>query len=84
MSALLPLATVIVMELERRRGTAKDRDLYEAVKQILSSFNSDISFSQFNKALMALELQGVIRVEPLRKNVRMVYLVAGGSQKGAR
>ena len=72
---MLPVTTVIVMELERRRGTAKDRELFEAVKHILSSFNGDISFSQFNKALMTLELQGIVRVEPLRKNVRIVYLV---------
>ena len=71
---MLPVTTVIVMELERRRGMAKDKELYEVVKQILSSFDADISFSQYNKALMSLELQGIVRVEPLRKNLRMVYL----------
>ena len=71
---MLPPTVIIILELKRRKGSARDKDLYEAVKQILSSMSGDISFSQFNKILMTLELRGLIRVEPLKKNVRTVYL----------
>jgi len=71
---VLPPTVIIILELKRRKGSARDKDLYEAVKQILSSMSGDISFSQFNKMLMTLELRGLIRVEPLKKNVRTVYL----------
>ncbi|MCD6209014.1 MAG: hypothetical protein DRJ55_05145 [Thermoprotei archaeon] len=71
---MLPPTVIIILELKRRKGSARDKDLYEAVKQILSSMSGDISFSQFNKMLMTLELRGLIRVEPLKKNVRTVYL----------
>ncbi len=71
---MLPPTVIIILELKRRKGNARDKDLYEAVKQILSSMSGDISFSQFNKILMTLELRGLIRVEPLKKNVRGVYL----------
>lgn len=72
---MLPPTVIIILELKRRKGSARDKDLYEAVKQILSSMSGDISFSQFNKMLMTLELRGLIRVEPLKKNVRTVYLM---------
>lgn len=71
---MLPPTIIIILELKRRKGSARDKDLYEAVKQILSSMSGDISFSQFNKMLMILELRGLIRVVPLKKNVRTVYL----------
>ena len=72
---MLPKTTIILAELIRVKGVSKDRDLYDSIKKILSSFNNDISYSEFNKALMALEIRGFIRVESIRKGTRMIYLV---------
>jgi len=77
---VFPITTVIVMELERRRGSAKDNELFEAVREILKSSRGELSQTEFNKALMKLELRGIVRVEPLRKNVKIVYLVSGNKR----
>ncbi len=53
----LPLHTVVVEMLEMKGGSLLDRELYETVKLVY-----DISYSEFLKTLMKLELQGIIRV----------------------
>ncbi len=72
---MLPLLSVIVGELIRLKGTVKDKDLFKHVKDILSAYNGDVSLAQFNKAIMSLELRGIVRVESVKRGVRMIYLV---------
>jgi len=67
----IPLYYAIVEELERRGGSAKDIDIYHSLRD-----KYDISFSEFLKELMKLEMHGVIRVEVLKENLRNVELVA--------
>ncbi len=67
----MPLYLTVLREL-RRSGATTDRDLYRAVK---SAYGVEISFSEFNRILMVLELRGLIAVEPLRKGLRMVRLL---------
>ncbi len=67
----IPLYYAIVEELERRGGSAKDIDIYRALRD-----KYDLSFSEFLKELMKLEMHGVIRVEVLKENLRNVELIA--------
>lgn len=65
----------LLTELKRKGGSAKDKELYENVKKLLEHSNGDISFSEFNKLLMILEVRGFIKVDHIKKNLRMVYLI---------
>jgi len=67
----IPLYYAIVEELERRGGSAKDIDIYRALRD-----KYDLSFSEFLKELMKLEMHGIIRVEVLKENLRNVELIA--------
>ncbi len=67
----IPLYYAIVEELERRGGSAKDIDIYRALRD-----KYDLSFSEFLKELMKLEMHGVIRVEVLKENLRNIELIA--------
>ena len=64
----------LLTELKRKGGSAKDRELYENVKKLVEYRNGDLSFKEFNKILMLLEVRGFIRVDSIKKNLRMVYL----------
>jgi len=73
---MLPLTNLIVVELQRLKGNAKERELYKNIKYLMSSFDSkELSYSDFIKALMVLELRGIIRVESIKKGKRIIYLV---------
>ncbi len=65
----LPLAYMIVEELEKRGGSAKDSELYTEISNRIPVTPSD-----FLKALMVLEMQGIIYVESLGKDLRSVQL----------
>ena len=66
----LPLYYLIVEELERRGGSARDDELYKAIKEKM-----DVSFSEFLKALMVLEMQGIIYVSVIKEDLRNVELL---------
>ncbi|ABM81192.1 hypothetical protein [Hyperthermus butylicus] len=67
----IPLYYAIVEELERRGGNAKDIELYRAIRD-----KFDVTFSEFLRALMKLEMQGIIYVNVLKENLRNVELIA--------
>lgn len=62
---------MIVDALHRRGGTAKDKDIYELIR---SEF--DLSYMEFLKALMVLELRGFIKVSLLKDDIRWIELLA--------
>jgi len=66
----VPLYYAIVDELERRGGTAKDTDLYRVLRSKL-----DVTYAEFLRELMKLEMQGVVYVSVLKENMRNVELV---------
>jgi len=66
----LPLYYAIVEELERRGGSAKDVDLYKALRS-----KYDLTFAEFLRELMRLEMQGVVYVSVLKENLRNVELL---------
>ena len=51
---------------------AKDIDLYNQLKR---SCTFDFTKSDFDRALMMLEIRGIIRVVPMGKNLKFVELV---------
>ncbi len=65
-----PLYYAIVDELERRGGSAKDVDLYKALRGKI-----DITFAEFLRELMRLEMHGVVYVSVLKENLRNIELV---------
>ncbi len=67
----VPIYYAIVEELERRGGTAKDIELYRALREQYY----DLTYSEFLKALMVLEMQDVVYVELIREDLRTVKLL---------
>jgi len=68
---MLPLHIFILRELRKNNGTLTDKELYRIVRKI---YNENLSFSEFNKMLMTLEIRGKIIVEPLKRNLRIIRL----------
>ena len=66
-----PLHTTIIELLEKKQGVLTDEELYKA----LTASHDGIGFRAFNKTLMKLEVDGIIRVFDLTKNKRRVELV---------
>ncbi len=66
-----PIHTTIVEELTRKKGSSTDSELFDEVK----AFHKEISFREFNSALMRLEIVGKITVSNMTKNLRRVELV---------
>ncbi|BCS92189.1 hypothetical protein L3N51_01694 [Metallosphaera sp. J1] len=64
-----PLIYIVLEKLRKINGTIRDEDLYKEIKK---DVNYEFSFSDFLKALMALEIRGVISVSLIRENTRMV------------
>lgn len=58
----------IIIELLRRKKTMKDSELLKAIKMMYK----DVSSREINKALMSLELNGLIRVSRMKKTTRNI------------
>ena len=66
-----PLHTTILEKLTRKKGATTDLELFDEVKE----FHKEISFREFNSALMRLEIIGKITVSNMTKNLRRVELI---------
>jgi Fe2+ or Zn2+ uptake regulation protein len=66
-----PLHTTIVEILEKKQGVLADTELYKA----LDMAPDELSIRTLNRALMKLEVDGVIRVFELTKNKKRIELV---------
>jgi len=66
----IPLPVLLVELIRLKSGTIRDRELYEMVKQI-----QDISYHEFLKALLVLEVRGIISVSLQKENVRIITLL---------
>ena len=66
----IPLPVLLIELIRLRSGTIRDRELYEMVKQI-----QDISYHEFLKALLVLEIRGIISVSLQKENVRIITLL---------
>ncbi len=67
----IPLYYAIIDELERRGGSAKDVELYASLRERFQN----ITFSDFLKALMVLEMQDIIHVTMIRDDLRNIELL---------
>jgi len=70
----LPLTHVVFEEIRKRRGTVTDRELYETLR----SKDPTLSLDQLERALMRLEVAGVIRVSSGGKGGTLVIEAAEG------
>ena len=70
-----PLRLEILRALNEKGGFARDIDLYDVIKR-----EYDVSFSQFLKELLSLELRGLIHVRYQKENVRLVELTQLGKR----
>lgn len=68
--SVLPLHTCIVEILLKKGGALTDTELYQALRKSYG----DLSFRELNKTLMGLEIEGMIHVFRLTKNIRRVEL----------
>jgi len=59
----------ILEYLERKGGSATDREIYEYIRK---SF--DVSKNQFHHILMSLEIEGFIAVRSLKEDTRIIIL----------
>ncbi|MEM0016302.1 MAG: hypothetical protein QW550_03270 [Saccharolobus sp.] len=59
----------IILEKVRKYNNIRDDDLFKEVK---NSVNYEISYNDFLKALMALEIRGYISVSTIKENVKMI------------
>jgi len=66
-----PVELIIVDTLRRKAGSAKDRELFEAVKKVVK----DLSYRDFNRALMRLELNGIVNISTIKKTIKNVVLI---------
>lgn len=66
-----PLHTSIVEILVKKGGVLTDTELYNALERK----HSPISFREFNKTLMRLEVEGIIHVSNLTKNRKSIELI---------
>ena len=66
-----PLHTTIVELLDKKKGVLTDGELYKDLK----ASPDELSLRTLNKALMKLEVDGIIRVFELTKNKKRIELI---------
>ena len=64
----------LIVDLLKSRGTMRYMELYKLASQGVE----DLSHREFNRALMVLELNGIVRVTTLKPKVRAVELLGKG------
>ena len=63
---------LVIMELLSKEGTVTDAELLKDLKEAYG----ELSFRELNKALMKLEISGLVRVSKLMRGKRSVELAA--------
>jgi Fe2+ or Zn2+ uptake regulation protein len=56
--------------LRQRKGVARDKEVYRMMKAIYK----DVSLKEFYKAIMRLELRGLINVSGISKSIKSLRL----------
>ncbi|MBS7288067.1 MAG: hypothetical protein KIH01_04820 [Candidatus Freyarchaeota archaeon] len=72
----IPIKNAILSILKKRQGLIIDRDLFT----ILQKMFDEISLKDMNRALMQLEIEGLIHVSQIAKNKRSVELIKPGQE----
>ncbi len=63
---------LVIFEILEKKGSLTDAELLEALKS--STLYRDLNFNEVNKALMRMEISGLITVSSLTKGRRLVQL----------
>ena len=68
-----PLYVALIEIIQKKQGNIVDTDLYDELRENYE----DLSFTDFNAALMKLDVKGIVHVYNLTKNKRGVEFVKG-------
>jgi len=71
-----PLRNQILTVLSKRQGVILEDELFT----ILKKDYADLSYSSLNKALMELEIQGVLHISQITKSKRKVEIIKEGQE----
>lgn len=66
----------VIVDLLKRKKTMKDSELFKAIKMMYK----DVSSREVNKALMSLELNGIIRVSRVKKATRSIEFISSSTE----
>ncbi len=72
----IPLKNLIINILEKRQGVIIDDDL----ERILSREYGELSPAELNRALMSLEINGIIHVSQITKTKRRIEKIRSGQE----
>ena len=67
----MPLATAVLMAIQKRQGILLDDEL----AKILSMEFGDVSKTEINQILMELEIRGLVHVSYITKSKRRIELI---------
>ncbi len=67
----MPLATAVLMAIQKRQGVLLDDEL----AKILSMEFGDVSKTEINQILMELEIRGIVHVSYITKSKRRIELI---------
>ena len=73
----MPLRSLIVEVVKKRRGVILDDELLRALKKELGSEPSD---AELNSALMQLEINGIVHVSQITKTKRRIEVITEGTE----
>jgi DNA-binding PadR family transcriptional regulator len=73
----LPLRSLIVSIVRKRRGVILDDELKRALKKELGSEPSE---GELNRALMQLEINGLVHVSQITKTKRRIEVIEEGTE----
>ncbi len=71
----LPLRNVIVSIIQKRHGVILDDELVRILKKQMGSEPSD---AELNRALMQLEINGIVHVSQITKTKRRIEVIEEG------
>jgi hypothetical protein len=73
----MPLRSLIVEVMKKRRGVILDDELLRALKKELGNEPSD---AELNSALMQLEINGIVHVSQITKTKRRIEVITEGTE----
>ena len=71
---LVPLKNAILSAIAKRQGILLDNELFTMLQKNFK----DLSYTKLNKALMALEIEGVLHVSQITKTKRRIEVIKEG------
>ena len=73
----MPLRSLIVEVMKKRRGVILEDELIRALKKALGSEPSD---AELNSALLQLEINGIVHVSQITKTKRRIEVITEGTE----